>query len=178
MKIIVAPRSYIETKIMDNHNWIAGKWIISIFSNGDYSPLPDRYSILKLEFDDVTEKDTYISDKRFIFFNQDHAVKIHDFIKDIVNCSSPVNEFYVHCDAGVSRSGAIGYMLNEYFNKYLETNRDDNEFFIRKNPHIMPNPLVVRTLKQEFFGNDYRGVFVNDYEYNADGERIDHIKEV
>ena len=179
MKIVVVPRRFIEKELKNNHNWISGKWIISIFSHEDFSPLPDRYSILKLEFDDVTEKDAEAGDnKKLVFFNQNHAVKIHDFIKDIANCVNHANELYVHCDAGVSRSGAVGYVLNEWFNKFIENNREDNEFFLQHNHHIMPNPLVVRILKQEFFGNDYSGVFVNDYEYNADGERIDHIKEV
>ena len=151
MKIIVAPRSYIINKITDNHNWVVGKWIISIFSHEDFSPLPDRYSILKLEFDDVTELDKGENEK-LVFFNQNHAVKIHDFIKDIANCANHSNELYVHCDAGISRSGAVGYMLNEWFNKYIETNSEDNKFFLQKNPHIMPNPLVVKILKQEFFG--------------------------
>ena len=178
MKILVVPRHFIEKELKNNHNWISGKWIISIFSHEDFSPLPDRYSILKLEFDDVTEKDiggwSNLPDK-CIFFNQNHALKIHNFIKDIENCVNHANEMYVHCDAGVSRSGAVGYMLNEWFNKFIKKNREDNEFFIQNNHHIMPNPLVVRILKQEFFGNDYSGVFVNDYEYNADRKRIDHI---
>ena len=175
MKILVVSRQFVERKIQVCPDWCAGKWIISIFSHFDsnlnYSPCPDRYNILKLQFDDVTEKDNV-----GIKFSENHAKKLLDFIKAIKSDSDM--PFYIHCDAGVSRSGAVGYMLNEWFNKYIETNREDNEFFIQNNRHIMPNPLVVRILKNEFFGNDYSGVFVNDYTYNENGEQIDNITEV
>ena len=173
MKIFVESRQYIEKQIERNSDWIMGKWIISIFSKGDCSPIiMDRWNILKLNFDDVTEKDN----GDFLFFNNSLAKEIHNFIKDIPSDSE--KPFYIHCDAGVSRSGAVGYMMNEWFNKYLVINRIDNEAFMMNNSHILPNPLVVRELKKELFGNDYKGVFTNDYEYNEDGERIDNIMEV
>ena len=56
--------------------------------------------------------------------------------------------------------------------------RYELEDFIKENGHIMPNPEVVRVMKRRMFGDDYSGVFVNDYEYNEDGERIDHIMEI
>ena len=69
---------------------------------------------MKLEFDDVSERDV---DNNCIFFDEILAKKIQEFVNDI-----PINSeksIYIHCDAGVSRSGAVGYILNEYFNKYL-----------------------------------------------------------
>ena len=174
MKIYVVPRFWIEKQINKNPDWILGKWIISIFSKNSYSPIDvDRFNILKLEFDDVTEKDQ-IDD--VIHFNKDHAKQIVNFIKPINDDGRRI--FYVHCDAGVSRSGAVGYMLNEWFNKYIELKRVDNESFTMNNNHIMPNPEVVRILKDIMFGSDYNGIWVNDYEYNEDGERIDHISQV
>lgn len=179
MKIFVVPRIYVERQFDKDSHWIEDKWIISIYSNGYYSPLPDRYNVLKLQFDDVTEKDLRYEGKLgmdLLFFNEEQARQIHEFIKGIEDDGE--KPFYVHCDAGVSRSGAVGYMLNEWFNKYLTLNRNENESFLMNNSHIMPNPLVVRLLKNELFGTDYRGVFVNDYTYNEDGERQDDIKEV
>lgn len=182
MNIYVVPRNYIEKQIEKDINWINEKWIISIFSSfyPNYSPIPiDKSNVLKLQFDDVSEKDMDsrgVEKYDLIFFNQDHAKQIHNFIKNIND--NGIKPFYIHCDAGVSRSGAVGYMLNEWFNKFINLNRNDNESFIMNNPYIMPNPLVVRLLKNEFFGTDYKGVFINDYTFNEDGERIDHIKEV
>ena len=181
MKIFVVPRNYIEKQIEKDINWINEKWIISIFSSQypAYSPISiDRYNVLKLQFDDITEHEIgsrEVEKYDLIFFNQNHAKQIYQFIKNINDDEN--KPFYIHCDAGVSRSGAVGYMLNEWFNKFVKLNRIDNESFAMNNPYIMPNPLVVRLLKNQFFGTDYKGVFVNDYVYNEDGERIDNIKE-
>lgn len=179
MKILVVPRHFVEKQVNSNPNWIQNKWIISIFSHGSVSPVQDRFNILKLEFDDVSERDmggwNSISDNT-IFFNENNAKQIHKFIESIPIDSNKI--FYVHCDAGVSRSGAVGYLLNEWFNKFLTINKEDQLFFQQNNSHIMPNPLVVRLLKRELFGTDYSGVFVNDYTYNEDGEKIDHIEEI
>ena len=57
-------------------------------------------------------------------------------------------------------------------------NRIDNEAFRMNNSHIMPNPEVMRILKFEMFGAPFRGIEVNDIEYNEDGERIDHITKI
>lgn len=173
MKIRVVPRFWIEEAVQNNPDFIEGKWIISIFSHNDVSPVEDRFNVLKLCFDDVIEKDTY---PEFIHFNEEMAESILNFVKKINDDGQ--NVFYVHCDAGVSRSGAVGYMLNEYFNKYLDRKDEDTEFFQRVNSNILPNPEVARILKNTMFGGDYRGVFVNDYEYNEEGERINHVKEL
>ncbi len=178
MKIYVVPRFWIEKQLANDSNWPMNKWIISIYSSEagiDFSPLPDRFNILKIQFDDVSKRDaegwSSVIDN-CIFFNEEHAKKIHEFIKKIK--ADDKKEFYVHCDAGVSRSGAIGYLLNEYFNKFLTDNKIDNEAFRMNNSHILPNPLVVRVLKNELFGKPFAGIEVNDYEYNEDGERINH----
>ena len=163
MRIFVVPRYFVEKQIDKNQDWILGKWIISIFSKAGFSPIPvDRYNILKLQFDDVSDRD-FDCAGNLVFFDQALASQVWDFIKQIRDDGS--KPFYIHCDAGVSRSGAVGYMLNEYFNKFLDNRAADREAFERDNSHIMPNPLVVRLLKQEFFGNDYRGVFTNDYTF-------------
>lgn len=183
MKIFVESRKFIENQMDKNPEWHLGKWIISIFSSGDassendFSPLPDRFNILKLQFDDVTEKEKGVVSDNFIFFNENHAKQIHDFIKGISPDSKKM--FFVHCDAGVSRSGAVGFILNEYFNKFISDNKIDNESFFMNNDHILPNPLVVRLLKNEIWGPaTFAGIEVNDFDFNEEGEREDHIEKI
>lgn len=177
MKIFVEPRAFIEKQMDKNPDWYLEKWIISIFSKGDHSPVPERYNVLQLEFDDVSEKDFESCKDKCIFFNEEHAKEIHEFINKIPADSKKM--FFVHCDAGVSRSGAVGYILNEWFNKYKMHNNLDNEAFIMNNRHILPNPLVVRLLKNELWGKPkFANIEVNDYEYNEDGERIDNIEKI
>lgn len=180
MKIFVESRAYIEKEMDKNPEWHIGKHIISIFSKGDVSPFPDRFNILKLNFDDVAERDMggwgNIFEESNIFFNEEHAKAIHKFIEPI--SADDKRMFFVHCDAGVSRSGAVGMLLNEWFNKFLKVNRIDDEAFKMNNGHILPNPLVVRILKKELFGLPFKGIEVNDYTYNEDGEREDHIERI
>ena len=52
----------------------------------------------------------------------------------------------VHCTAGISRSGAVGEVLNWYFNRYLENNTADNEDFEQNNRKIQTNTIVRRTM--------------------------------
>ena len=57
--------------------------------------------------------------------------------------------------AGISRSGAVGEVLNDYFNKYLEFNALDDEYFRRLNRQIQGNPLVRRVLRETLFGKGF-----------------------
>lgn len=148
MKILVKSRKCIELLNSSTSNWIQNKWIISIYSKNSYSPLPDRYNVLKLQFDDVTEVDNYHD---FIHFNDKMAEQIMNFINEN-EIESHQKDFYVHCDAGISRSGAIGFLLNEYFNKFLFNNKEDNSFFVRNNRQIFPNPEVKKILRKRMFG--------------------------
>ena len=88
-------------------------------------------NVLSLMFDDVEESDEQELLERFhyIVFNEDMAKEIHDFVERIDKNKT----LYVNCHAGVSRSGAVGIVLNEYFNRFLEDNKDDYEYFFENN---------------------------------------------
>lgn len=110
-------------------------------------------NVLALQFDDVEDTDDPELLKRFnyVLFNEDMAKEIHRFI-DNMDKSKPL---YVNCVAGVSRSGGVGIVLNEYFNKYLENNEWDYEGFFIQNRQIIPNATVSRILKYELFGKPF-----------------------
>lgn len=79
------------------------------------------------------------TDKKMLF-NIDHAKKIIEFVDSIKDDDDSV--IVIHCDAGISRSGAVGMFLCEY----LQCNYKD---FSRVNPQIRPNSYVLRLLKKE-----------------------------
>ena len=58
----------------------------------------------------------------------------------------------VHCTAGISRSGAVGEVLNWYFNRYLEDNAEDDADFTYNNRQILPNSIVRRIMLQKLDG--------------------------
>jgi len=175
MKINVVPRMFVKKMMNNDQNWYKDKWIISIFSTpiccplSAFSPFPDAPNVLKLQFDDVTEKDT---GDDLQHFTSEMAEKIKEFISKITDDGS--REFFVHCDAGVSRSGGVGYVLNEYFNKFLTDNKVDQNYFATENC-VMPNSEVVRLLKNALFGTDYSMVFT-DHDFNEDAELV--LKEI
>ena len=148
MRILVKPRKWIE-KRLDTDGMFCRKFnFISIFSSRDFSPLPDRQNVLKLEFDDIA--DTDIPPRREpgdapIPFDRELAAQIVRFVGRIDRRKI----LAVHCDAGVSRSGAVGAMLNEYFNRVLEDHPDDYAIFAADNPDIIPNPLVSGILDEQ-----------------------------
>lgn len=111
-------------------------------------------NVLSLMFDDVEESDEQEILERFhyIVFNEDMAKEIHDFVERIDKNKT----LYVNCHAGVSRSGAVGIVLNEYFNRFLENNKDDYEYFFENNKQIIPNSTVSRILKYELFGKPFQ----------------------
>ena len=54
----------------------------------------------------------------------------------------------VHCTEGVSRAGAVGVVLNEYFNRVIGDHEDDYRSFFLQNRRISPNPYVLRVMKE------------------------------
>ena len=100
-------------------------------------------------FFDITDN-TPESDTTCIQFNEEIAQQIVHFVKRIDRS----RELFINCAAGISRSGAVGEVLNDYFNSFLEDNEPDRRYFIRSNPQINGNPLVRRLLRQALFGGE------------------------
>jgi len=91
-------------------------------------------SVLSLVFTDSTPN---IADGASILFTSAQARNILDYVSDV--SETPI---YVHCAAGVSRSGAVGLFLCRYFGL-------SEQEFNKLNPHIMPNSYVLAVLMQE-----------------------------
>ena len=73
-------------------------------------------------------------------FTSAHAEKIIRFFD---GCETSL---LIHCTAGISRSGAAGEVLNWYFNRYLESNPEDENDFLQNNRQIVPNYFVRKIL--------------------------------
>jgi len=148
MRILVKSRQWIERRLDMDQIFCQKFNFISIFSSKDFSPLPDQSNILKLEFDDITDMDIpqkHADGSPLILFNHEHAEQIVRFICRINHSKILV----VHCDAGISRSGAVGAQLNDFYNRILEDHPEDYTIFAGDNSGIIPNPLVARILEEE-----------------------------
>jgi predicted protein tyrosine phosphatase len=69
--------------------------------------------------------------------SDEQALMVMDFIQRMDEKS----EVFVHCTAGVSRSGAVGAYINDYFG------RDWGEF-LRRNPQVIPNSHISSLFKK------------------------------
>lgn len=142
----IMPRMRIpSTKEVQEHT---DKAFISIMN----SELPNSYfpqdysNVLRLVFDDVTEEE---NEKRIKsgrqemqLFTREQAETIVEFISR----NSHVKEFYVHCLAGVSRSGAVGTFINDVYGEetYFQ--------FLDENPIIKPNYFILALLRRVWNG--------------------------
>ena len=122
--------------------------IISINSSwgfDDAPPFSESFlkhpHLLTLTFDDIcNEPETSEDLGNAVLFNEAMAQQIMRFVDD---GKLPL---LVHCTAGISRSGAVGEVLNWYFNRYLERNAQDDEDFEQNNRQILPNTIVRRIM--------------------------------
>ena len=77
----------------------------------------------------------------------EQAKQIVDFVR--IEDDRPI---IVHCTAGISRSGAVGEVLNWYFNRFEADDSDYRKFEIM-HPDIVPNAHVRRLLLAELQRN-------------------------
>ena len=142
MKIRVLPRIFFE-KIKgtaEEDRLLESYRIISINSSRGDDSLPpfsernrNHRNLLYLTFDDVcNESDGGVC----ICFSIRQAEEVMRFADD---GSMPM---LIHCTAGISRSGAVGEILDWYFNRYVADNPADHLFFTQNNRQILANPLV------------------------------------
>ena len=121
--------------------------------NGQYEEHPPftddqltSNSVLPLWFDDVVPGEEVNSN--YCFFDEIDANAIISFLNE--NLTKSKKGIIVHCTAGVSRSGAVGSVLNEYYNRFLEDNKfqwEQNQLYNYENT-ITPNPHVASLLRK------------------------------
>ena len=92
--------------------------------------------ILRLSFDDISEKNT---DWPFseILFDETMAKSVIDFAEA---SSGAIDHLLVHCNAGVSRSAAVAICLGELYGVPVVD--------AKKTPCSAPNKLVLRILRE------------------------------
>ncbi len=147
MKIDVLPRRFFERikGTSDETEVLKTTRVISINSRDDEPPFSEESlhspNLLCLRFDDIAVPDYETG----ILFSEKDAQAILSFVHDD---SMPL---IVHCSAGISRSGAVGEVLDWYYNQWRSDNKDDHQYFLENNRQVMPNPLVRRLLMQALY---------------------------
>lgn len=118
--------------------------------------------IISLVFADLTKVDYKIAPhliKKFPAFNVTMAKQIIQFLDNIKKKKKKI--LIIHCDAGVSRSGAVGIFACRYLGM-------DEKKFRKEHRSIGPNTLVYDTLAQV---SGMRGKYQKWWDYY--GKKID-----
>ncbi|MFA5313595.1 MAG: hypothetical protein WC375_09835 [Methanomassiliicoccales archaeon] len=134
-------------------------YLISIYTNPSQLFLTDSACIslrrqgcvgmLPVMFADATESNfeaVKTKEPHTVLFGDNEARQIMAFIQGAKRDTQPA-VLIVHCDAGVSRSGAIGTWINDF----LEM---DYSKFKKNNPYIQPNPHVLKKMRDISGMND------------------------
>ena len=150
MKIRVLARMFFEkikgtpteVELLEKSKIISINSSCGVDDTPPFSPeLLNHPHLLTLTFDDIcNEPETPEDLGNAVLFNETMTEQIMRFVDD---GKLPL---LVHCTAGISRSGAVGDVLNWYFNRYLKNNTTDDEEFIQNNRQIMPNTIVRRIM--------------------------------
>lgn len=112
-------------------------------SSTDWAVPVSGEHVLKLCFDDATVN----PDDSLILFDETMAQEIAAFVHKL-DTERPL---FINCAAGISRSGAVGEVLNDYFNRYLADREADCRYFQEHNRQVCGNPLVRRILSSTLF---------------------------
>lgn len=172
MKIIVLSRAlfneYLTRKGVTNENVEQQDklFFISINNQDDKTPsffTSNKKNVLNITFADLEEDKELpiLGENRtetFKAMTREQAAELYAFIK----ANKDKEAVFIHCTAGVARSGAVGVFINDFIGgNYHE--------LMRNNPSIQPNPHVYRLLHDEW----YKDIAHNDA---ITGEPLDNFR--
>lgn len=100
---------------------------------------------LSLEFWDITDdkgilEQLTLHNYDYILFSKEHATNIIGFL-DKRRFEIGEHILVVHCDAGISRSGAVASVAAEMYNI-------PQQEFLKQNPYLRPNWYIRRVLRE------------------------------
>lgn len=96
--------------------------------------LEESENVSNLWFNDCEED---LPDVEVVLFNEELGQKLIEFIE----ANKGKKQWILHCTAGISRSGAVGEFLADYFGISYH-------LFKRDNPQVKPNALVKNILRK------------------------------
>lgn len=121
----------------------------------------DHPNVLNLEFDDI-EDDVLYNGHHFKTMRMEQAEKAVDFIENIVEKN--VDDIFIHCRAGMSRSRAFG----EFIYRYCKEHEIPLEYEDRDDYTTMYNSGVMRRLNHAYWKKYKTKFYEDDNDYPDD----------
>lgn len=112
--------------------------IVGSKSKNSHYFVSKKDNVLNLEFDDISDDDLLYYNSDLVPFTKEQAIESVLFIKNNIG-----KDFYIHCEAGKSRSQAFVRFILDYFPKYYSIESTNY-----RNPCITPNIDVLSKLKR------------------------------
>lgn len=165
MRILVKPRFVVSKALKEYEAKNKKLWnaynIISIYCPGNMSPFEECKSgwVLKLAFDDVEPRElgtlSVNTGMPWTLMDTDQAEQIATYARDLEkNSKRSKLPLIVHCDAGKSRSAAVGLVLNHYFNFRNGNTKDYEEFLNMHRNALWPNNHVGKLVTEAIYGTE------------------------
>lgn len=110
------------------------KRLPELFGDASDSFLDESENVLNLWFNDCEED---LPDVESVLFDEEMGRKLINFIEK----NKDKKQWVLHCTAGISRSGAIGEFLADYFGIAYH-------LFKRDNSQVKPNTLVKNIMRK------------------------------
>lgn len=151
INILVWPRAFMEETLRTSPEIFHNAAAISIYSSpgvGKNGGIPVGVSEkiehgLDICFDDVTWADN----KGKFIFTDEQVTEIVDFINKV---KDNVDTIVCQCDAGISRSGAVGLFAVRYLEQDEVAFREEHKH-IRPNSHVLDRLMDKSGLKGDYF---------------------------
>ncbi|MEI3002763.1 MAG: hypothetical protein V8T86_18060 [Victivallis sp.] len=98
-------------------------------------------NLLELRFDDVADP---VREAGGVFMSEADGDAVLAFVKRM----DRTRQLYVHCTAGITRSGAVGEVIDWFVNCCLEKNHEDHAMFLRRHPYLVPNRWCAHSARE------------------------------
>ena len=111
----------------------------------------NHINVLNIECYDI-DREFEKDGKKYLPFNTEQAKQVIDFIEVNKN-----KNYIIHCHAGISRSGAIGQFITDFYGW-----SDKSTFRYQYGNRIIPNTEITKKLKEEWIRR-FSKLDVNEY---------------
>lgn len=140
MKVIILPKYLFENNIDNIEKSDKKIFYASILEPDNTNTIrPDSENFKSFWFHDIDED--IVDEEKGIVYNKASDEQLNSII-DFVEENKAMDYFIVHCTAGISRSGAVGEFVNDFFGE------EDYNTFKRNNPQIIPNTYIKNRLRE------------------------------